>query len=58
MHMYKICFVTLLIISMTLLQLAHIGRRMNVLENYFIQLFQHNNTMIQYKYWKKERKIF
>jgi len=42
----------------TLLQLAQIGRRMNVLENYFIQLFQHNNTMIKYKYWKKERKNF
>jgi len=36
--------------TVTLLQLAQKGRCMNVLENYFIHLLQHNNTMIKDKY--------
>ena len=42
--------------TVTLLQLAQKGRRVNVLENYLIQLFQHSNIMInsnimiKYKY--------
>ena len=36
--------------TVTLLQLAQKGRHMNVLENYFIHLLQHNNMMIKDKY--------
>ena len=38
---------------MTLLQFAHEGRHMNVLENYYIQFFQHN--MIVNELVQKER---
>jgi len=34
---------------MTLLQSTQKGRRMNALENYFIQLFQHNNMIVNEK---------
>jgi len=34
---------------MTLLQSTQTGRRVNVLENYVIQLFQHNNMNVNKK---------
>ena len=39
----------------TVTQSAQKGRYMNVLENYFIQLFQHNNMIKKNKYWKKDK---
>ena len=33
--------------TMALLQTAQKGKRMNTLQNYYIQLFRHNNTIIQ-----------
>jgi len=42
---------------MTLLQFAHKGRRINVLENYYIQFFQHNNTIVNERVQQERNKL-
>jgi hypothetical protein len=44
--------------TMNLLRTARKGKRKNTLENYYIQLFHHNNTTVQEQSHTKKNPLF
>lgn len=45
-------------VNMTLLQLVQKGRHLNILQNYFIQLFQYSNMIINEQTLKERNQLF